>query len=183
MYKFDKMEWGVFKISAFIPFLERQGNVLLILIPGEMAPLESKMLCYWPGQLQRHCLSISYSNPLFPSVFQQLWKLGRLNTLHLFIDQFTSIFISHCYMPSTLRDTRWTMGRINYISFLFFKLMYFKGFIYLFLESWEGRQKERDRRCVRVHHPVTSHTPPTSDLACNPGMCPDWELNWQPIGS
>ena len=22
--------------------------------------------------------------------------------------------------------------------------------------------------------------PPTGDLACNPGMCPDWELNQRP---
>ena len=25
--------------------------------------------------------------------------------------------------------------------------------------------------------------PPTGDLAHNPGMCPDWELNWWPFGS
>ena len=24
---------------------------------------------------------------------------------------------------------------------------------------------------------VASHALPTGDLACNPGMCPDWELN------
>ena len=24
---------------------------------------------------------------------------------------------------------------------------------------------------------VASHTPPNWDLACNPGMCPDWESN------
>ena len=28
---------------------------------------------------------------------------------------------------------------------------------------------------------VASHMPPTGDLACNPGMCPDWELNGQPF--
>ena len=29
-----------------------------------------------------------------------------------------------------------------------------------------------------------SHAPhPTGDPACNPGMCPDWELNQQPFGS
>ena len=28
-----------------------------------------------------------------------------------------------------------------------------------------------------------SHAPPTRDLACNPGMCSDWELNRQPFGS
>ena len=30
---------------------------------------------------------------------------------------------------------------------------------------------------------VASCTPPTGDLACNPGMCPDWESKWQPFGS
>ena len=29
---------------------------------------------------------------------------------------------------------------------------------------------------------VASHMSPTGDLAHNPGMCPDWELNWQPFG-
>ena len=28
-----------------------------------------------------------------------------------------------------------------------------------------------------------SCAPPTGDLACNPGMCPDWESNQQPSGS
>ena len=26
-------------------------------------------------------------------------------------------------------------------------------------------------------------TPPTGDLARNPGICPDWESNWRPFGS
>ena len=30
---------------------------------------------------------------------------------------------------------------------------------------------------------VASHMPPTGDLAGNPGVCPDWELNQQPFGS
>ena len=34
-----------------------------------------------------------------------------------------------------------------------------------------------------IHRPVASLLPPTWDPACNPGMCPDWELNWQPFGS
>ena len=29
---------------------------------------------------------------------------------------------------------------------------------------------------------VASHVPPARDLAHNPGMCPDWELNWQTFG-
>ena len=30
---------------------------------------------------------------------------------------------------------------------------------------------------------VASCAPPTGDLAHNPGMCPDWELNWRLFGS
>ena len=45
----------------------------------------------------------------------------------------------------------------------------FNGFIYLFLEQGEGREKERERS-INVWLPL------------NPGMCPDWELNWRPFG-
>ena len=30
---------------------------------------------------------------------------------------------------------------------------------------------------------VASRALPTGDPAYNPGMCPDWESNWQPLGS
>ena len=42
----------------------------------------------------------------------------------------------------------------------------------------EGERKGEKHQCV-----VASHTPPTGHLACNPGMCPDWESNWRPFGS
>ena len=46
-------------------------------------------------------------------------------------------------------------------------------FIYLFLERGEERGKEgRKDQCV-----VASLAALTEDLACNPGMCPDWESN------
>ena len=54
-------------------------------------------------------------------------------------------------------------------------------FIYLFLERGEGREKETEKhQCV-----VASHTPPLplGTWPANPGMCPDWESNWQPLGS
>ena len=52
--------------------------------------------------------------------------------------------------------------------------------IYLFIFRERGKDGEREgekHQCV-----VASSVPPTGDLACNPGMCPDWELNWQPFG-
>ena len=62
----------------------------------------------------------------------------------------------------------------------FFKdILFICLLIYLFLERRERREKEGEKHeCV-----VASHAPLTGDLACNPGMCPDWELNQQPFGS
>ena len=45
------------------------------------------------------------------------------------------------------------------------------------------RGKEGEREGEKHHCVVACHMPPTGDLACNPGMCPDWELNWQLFGS
>ena len=42
----------------------------------------------------------------------------------------------------------------------------------------EGEREEEKHQCV-----VASHAPPTGDLAYNPGMCPDWELNQWLFGS
>ena len=53
-------------------------------------------------------------------------------------------------------------------------IIFLKDFIYLFLERGEGREKERERhQCV-----IASCMP----LACNPGLCTDWESDWQPLG-
>ena len=59
--------------------------------------------------------------------------------------------------------------------------------LYIFLKilliffSERGREGEREgekHQCV-----VASHVAPTGDLTCNPGMCPDWELNRRHFGS
>ena len=59
--------------------------------------------------------------------------------------------------------------------FLFFPFLS-KDFIYLFLERGKGGREGKKHRCV-----VASRTPPTEDLAYNPGLCPDWELNCDPL--
>ena len=40
-----------------------------------------------------------------------------------------------------------------------------------------GKREGEKHQCV-----VAFKAPPTGDLTCNPGMCPNWELNWQPFG-
>ena len=60
------------------------------------------------------------------------------------------------------------------ILFFFFKKLYF----FIFRErGMEGEREGEKHQCV-----IASHIAPTGDLACNPGMCPDWELNWRPFG-
>ena len=49
----------------------------------------------------------------------------------------------------------------------------------MFLEK--GREREREGE--KHHCVVAAHTPPTGNLARNPGMCPDWESNQQSFDS
>ena len=57
------------------------------------------------------------------------------------------------------------------------QVLYFKDFIYLFLERGrEGKREGEEHQCV-----IASHAPSTGDLAGNPGMYPAWESNQQPI--
>ena len=58
--------------------------------------------------------------------------------------------------------------------------MVFVCLFVLFLEREEGR-KERNIHVWENHWLVASCIPQTRDLACNPGMCPDWESNLQPF--
>ena len=64
------------------------------------------------------------------------------------------------------------------------KCLFFKKdflFIYLFIFRVRRREGERERekhQCV-----VASCRSPTGDLACNPGMCPDWKSNQWPFAS
>ena len=51
-------------------------------------------------------------------------------------------------------------------------------FYLLMSREGKGRRAGQEYQCV-----VASFTPPTGDLACNPGMCPDRELNQRPFGS
>ena len=61
---------------------------------------------------------------------------------------------------------------INLRCYIFFiKIL----FIY-FQREGKGSRKRGKHQCV-----VAFHAPPTGDLACNPGMCPDWESNCDPL--
>ena len=60
---------------------------------------------------------------------------------------------------------------------LFLLLLLFRFLNYFYREGKEGRKRGRETSMCGC----LSCTP-TGDPACNPGMCPDWESNWQPFG-
>ena len=62
--------------------------------------------------------------------------------------------------------------------------MIFKRFhLFIFRERGREGEKEGEREGENHQCVVAFCVPPTGDLACNPGMCPDWESNRQPFGS
>ena len=70
------------------------------------------------------------------------------------------------------------MLSINILQLFFLWVYIFKRF-YLFIFRERGR--ERNIAVLEKHQSVASLMPPTADLAHNPGMCPNRELNWRPF--
>ena len=61
---------------------------------------------------------------------------------------------------------------MHHASESLFPFSFKKKKIYSFIFRERGREGEREEekhQCL-----VASCIPPTGDLACNPGMCPDW---------
>ena len=50
-----------------------------------------------------------------------------------------------------------------------FFYVFFLTILFIFRVGGEGERRETIRGCLLLAH--------TGDLACNPGMCPDWESN------
>ena len=89
-----------------------------------------------------------------------------------FLPHFPSF--AHLYLPSPPSpDYHYTV--VSLYTYTFFKRFY----LFIFRESGKEEEREEEKhQCV-----VASCEPPTRDLACNPGMCPDWESNQWPFGS
>ena len=59
---------------------------------------------------------------------------------------------------------------------IFLKILFIYLFIYFQREGNGGKEGN-----INVWLPLAR--PLLGDLACTSGMCPDWESNWQPLGS
>ena len=67
--------------------------------------------------------------------------------------------------------------KLNVLIYL--KIIFFRFYLFTFRQRGRKGEIEGEKR----QGVVTSCAPATGDLACNPGICPDWELNQQPFGS
>ena len=64
----------------------------------------------------------------------------------------------------------------NYFYFIII-FNFLKDFTYLFLERGrEGGREGEKHQCV-----IATRTLPAGDRVSNPGMCPNWESNQQPL--
>ena len=57
-------------------------------------------------------------------------------------------------------------------------LFYFFKILFIFRQKGREGEREGQKQCV-----VASHVSPPGDLAHNPGMCPAWEWNGDPVVS
>ena len=82
----------------------------------------------------------------------------------------------HPFSPSPLTSGNYLVT--NFFSLTAFKpLSFLKRFYFIYLQT-EGKGGRKRGRETSVWLP---RVPPTGDMACNPGMCPDWEFNQQPL--
>ena len=79
-----------------------------------------------------------------------------------------------CAICSELFASEWLVSYpMNFTA-----MNYFLKVLLIFRERGRERKREGEK-----HRLSASHVPPTRDLACNPGMCPDQESNQRPFSS
>ena len=101
------------------------------------------------------------------------------SSVWLFLCIFSSTWDHQVFLCS-LKQKGMTINRYSAVPHFFFSLsfIYFYFYFILFLErERKGEREGEKQQCV-----IASCTCPSGDLACNPGMCPDWESNQQLFG-
>ena len=131
---------------------------------------------------------MNQANIIFNRLILQTLNLFGFKVSPYFKSQITSCFRHFCFIFISY----FKVCKIYHISIVSGKftcdvcevpsrvtfLCLFLNILFIFRER--GREGEREGekyQCV-----VASQSAPTGDLACNPGMCTDWELNQQPFG-
>ena len=83
----------------------------------------------------------------------------------------------HYYSNSTFLSAYTAFFFRKLVHFL--RLLLFRFYLFIFRES--RKEKERGRQTLMCKRNFNG-LPSTRGPDHNPGMCPDWELNWQASG-
>ena len=91
---------------------------------------------------------------------------------------FKLIFVNRVFQDKEIKNVRVSELKVylcvHVCACMFYLCIFLKRF-YLFIlrkREGEGEREGEKHQCV-----LASRVAPTRDLAYNPGMCPDWELN------
>ena len=100
------------------------------------------------------------------------WTAGLIPGRGVYEGQLINVSLSHQYFSLSLSPSLPLSLKIN-------KILKKRFYWFIFRERGrEGERKGEKHQCV-----VASCMFPTEDLACNPSMCPDWQLNQWPLAS
>ena len=76
--------------------------------------------------------------------------------------------------------TKWSPQKVQKpldITHRYYNISFLRLYFFIFKEK--GKEGEGEKhQCV-----VASLVPPSGNLACDPGMCPEWEAHHPPFGS
>ena len=165
MHKYQKHMSIHLPVTKFMTtYLKRQMSSQLVWLSGLSASLRIK------------------GSPVPFPVRAHAWVVGQVPNRGHTRGNHTLCF-SHCLSPfpplCLIQDPENLLlcFLLRFLQFSFFLRLFTYHYFY-FQRKRKGGRKRGKHQCV-----VASRTTPAGDLACNPGMCPDWESNWRPFGS
>ena len=85
-----------------------------------------------------------------------------------------------CYCSKHWEELIPKLFSYRYI-YIFLSFFFLRFYLFIFRERGREREREKNINLWEIHGLVASHTPQTEDLAYNPDMCP--ESNLQPFYS
>ena len=165
--------WVLYSVPLILVSVLCQYNIILITIALEYYTL---FLLFYFKKNQHH--TMSRPTFFFSLIIKHLpmsLVFENLILNHDMVQILLIICILHFWDLSGIEEY-FTLQK-NHIKQKYFQSItpqFFKKISFIYFQTeWEEGRKRGKHQCV-----VASCAPPTGDMACNPGMCPDWELNW-----
>ena len=114
-------------------------------------------------------------------VFQLFWLFCCESCIKISNLLIRGFLLCFSFSPFLTISAESTSSLLKFTSFFTNRRLGFLNRIYLYIFRERGREGEK--KGEKYQCMVASYVPPIGDLACSPGMCPDWESNWRPVGS